>query len=188
MEDKITKAKFNFDKGADISIIDILKTQGFKNFEYRYHDTDGQFISEVSCDRLTEDWIKSIWKNRDMADLPNEVWKDIHGQSDHMVSNMGRIKSKDRWSDFELSNTDKRFVQGIIRKQFIEDMKYKSGNGVLMVNTKGAYAVRSIVGKAFIDKDGHMFKNINGDIYDNRVENLEMVNKRKKKWERKRNQ
>lgn len=34
-----------------------------------------------------------IYKNKDLKDLENEIWKDIDGYDDYQVSNYGRIKS-----------------------------------------------------------------------------------------------
>jgi len=184
MKDKRISIKLKFDKGADTSVIGILKLQGFKNFDYLYHDTEfpkkGNYISHVSCDKLTDDWTKIIWKNSDISDLIGEEWKDVRGQPNFMVSNMGRVKSKDRFIPCDRSKTGKRFLNGRIVAQQLDDMKYNSGKGAILVNiNKTVLSVKTLVGRAFINPDGHVFKNINGNVRDNRVENLELITTRK---------
>lgn len=182
MKDKRISIKINFDEGADISIIGILEQQGFKNFDYIYHDAEfpkkGESIKMVSCDKLTDDWTLTCWKNKNIANLPNEEWRPIATMPHCMVSNMGRIKTTDRIVDSKRAISGKRFVNGKIMTQTYDDLRYNSGNGTMLVQVnKKQFAVATLVGKTFIDREGHMFKHINGNNYDNRVANLELINK-----------
>lgn len=107
-----------------------------------------------------------IYKNLDLNDLPNEIWKDIVGYEDkYQVSSLGRVKS--------LAN-DKSRKEKILRQG------KNDKNGYLQVNLckegkMKTCTVHRLVGNAFIDNPNNFrcFNHKNEDKTDNRVENLE---------------
>lgn len=104
-----------------------------------------------------------------------EVWKDIPKYNNYMVSNIGRVKSKDRFVVFTRS--------GISGKQYhkskiLSSSTVKHGYNVVRLSQDGnmnSFSVHRLVANAFIpNKDKKLEVNHkNGIKDDNRVENLE---------------
>ena len=123
--------------------------------------------------------ITDYWCNLDLNDLPGEEWRDvgivkgIDFTGYYMDSNLGRVKSLDRW----VSNGKKMiFIHGAIVKQNIINTGYCS----VHLRKEGISInglVHRIVGNSFIENDGLKNKtqiNHKNEIKtDNRVENLE---------------
>lgn len=110
-----------------------------------------------------------IWKNMNYERMDGELWKEIEGHSNYLVSNMGRVKSRDRFVNAPWKGEDKRYLSGKIMAQ------YKNRDGRLRVRIDGKYhSTSKLVGNAFIDKNGFIFENKNGNIKDNRVSNLKV--------------
>lgn len=108
-----------------------------------------------------------------MENLSNEMWKDIIGYEGlYMVSNLGRVKSLDRYVRNQHNSFSKRLVKGRLLKPF------SSGAGYLMVCLsvsqihKKEY-VHRLVAKAFIGISDLTVHHKNDVKSDNRLSNLE---------------
>ena len=112
---------------------------------------------------------KKIYK--EIKDLPEELWKPIEGFEDKfMVSNKGRIKSIKRTlgPKQRYRVVYPRLVKFIISPRTVI-FSTKNQNG-----SRYSESVSRIVYKAFGDcsKDGLIIYHKNGDVHDNRIENL----------------
>ena len=96
------------------------------------------------------------YQNKQLTDLPNEVWKPIQGHDKYFVSNLGRIK---------LFNIDKT----IIRTQQVE-----KGYCRVTLN-KSTLRVHRLVAQEFIPNPNNypQVNHLNCIKHDNAVENLE---------------
>lgn len=103
-----------------------------------------------------------------------EIWKDIAGfEGIYQVSNMGRIKSIDRYV-FTIKGCGKRFVKGDVKKPtlmkrgYLKISLFKGGKG----RTR---EVQRIVAETFIDNPfcKEQVNHIDGDKTNNCVSNLE---------------
>ena len=106
-----------------------------------------------------------------------EVWKDIKGfEGRYQVSNMGRVRGLDRWTN----NERPRFVKGKILKPTI-NKKEHSKFGYYHVSLSDGnrnythYEVHRLVALHFVPgyKEGLVVNHINEYSLDNRAENLE---------------
>lgn len=105
--------------------------------------------------------------------MENEVWKDVQGfEGRYQVSNMGRVRSLDRWT----LNDHPRFVKGMMLK-----LSPNKGKGYLRVSLSDGhrnckhYEVHRLVALHFVPgyKQGLVVNHKNEVKTDNRAENLE---------------
>lgn len=103
-----------------------------------------------------------------------EIWKTIEGYEGYEISNLARIRSKDRIVKF--SNGIEHFYKS-------EIMRPVKSNGYLTIRLSNSdkivrtQYIHRLVADAFIEKvEGkNCINHINGDRSDNRLENLEWV-------------
>lgn len=104
--------------------------------------------------------------------MQKEVWRVIKGHQDHVVSNMGNVKSLERKRSYWNG-------KGIMNRTFPESkLKPQKRRGYLKVYVSGKQlSVHRIVAESFIDnpKNKPQVNHINGIKTDNRAENLEWV-------------
>ncbi len=101
-----------------------------------------------------------------------EIWKDIKGYEGlYQVSNLGRVKSLDRYVNYK--NKSKAVRKGVIRKA-------KIGKGYFLINlskdgVKRFFLVHRIVAETFLENPSSKktVNHINGIKTDNTVNNLE---------------
>jgi hypothetical protein len=133
------------------------------------------------------------YQNKSLADIPEEQWKDIPGfEGYYQASTMGRIKSLDRIIPhprlYQQSVLGRVLSQKVNLNKNIKTEEPMVDLGVtLTIENMHQYCnVRRLIYKTFIDphldykKDGKYVINIDGDGYNNRPENLELVTKSEK--------
>ena len=105
--------------------------------------------------------------------MKEEIWKDVQGfEGRYQVSNMGRVRSLDRWT----LNDRPRFVKGMMLKSSLNN-----GRGYLRVSLSDGHRnykhieVHRLVALHFVPgyKEGLVVNHINEVKTDNRAENLE---------------
>lgn len=103
----------------------------------------------------------------------NEIWKDIEGfEGYYQVSNLGRVKSLDRW--VRNSEKSKRFVPS----QIMADVSDKDGYRELILHKNGkkkTYKVHRIVAQTFIPNPDNLpeVNHRDDNKSNNEVDNLE---------------
>ncbi|MGN1298135.1 MAG: NUMOD4 domain-containing protein [Clostridia bacterium] len=104
-----------------------------------------------------------------------EVWKDIDGYEGlYQVSNLGRVKSFDRYVKNKMSN--KNIKKGRVLRPCVSKYGYLNVN--LVKNTKGkTSAIHRLVAIAFIENPENKLcvNHIDGNKKNNNVYNLEWV-------------
>jgi len=101
-----------------------------------------------------------------------EVWKDVQGfEGRYQVSNMGRVRSLDRWSLEE----HPRFIKGMMLKPSLNNHGYLRISLSDGLRNYKHYEVHRLVALHFVHgyKDGLVVNHINEIKTDNRAENLE---------------
>lgn len=103
--------------------------------------------------------------------METEIWRPVVGQEgNYEVSNIGNVRSLDRFINHPKSKTGKNYVKGRILK------KIKQNHGYYCVSLKHGQktTVHSLVAEAFIgpQRRGYHIDHINRVRTDNRVENL----------------
>jgi hypothetical protein len=127
-----------------------------------------------------------------LQNLKNERWKDIPGyEGYYQVSNYGRVKSLDRIIPHP--RLCQQFVQGrILKQKVVKDYNKLTGDAMVSLqvalaleHTSHYYNVRRLVYTAFKEKidykkDGLYVINKDGNGYNNKLANLQLVSKSKK--------
>lgn len=116
---------------------------------------------------------KEIWKNLSLEDLPNEEWRDVVGyEGSYMVSNLGRVKSLDR---YVMNNGTKILRHSKIISQYDNGRGYKIVNLNLNNQSKKKY-VHRLVYESFIGNipDGFEINHIDKDKSHNSLDNIEI--------------
>ena len=142
-------------------------------------------ITEVERTKLENESI-SVAANRSLEDLPGEIWKPVIGYENiYAVSNLGRVKSLDRFTVVEndpRSRVHTRKHKGRILTQGLNDDGYLFVG--LTYNNKGVQRlVHRLVYQSFISSDlqnGDRDSTVNHKNTiktDNRVENLELMSR-----------
>lgn len=137
--------------------------------------------------------MEPFYKNKSLIDLPNEIWKDIPGfEGSYQASSLGKIKSLDRIIPHPRLKC--QFVQGRILSQKVgKNRNLITGEPTIDLGVTLTveaithyYNTRRLVYKTFTDpaldyqKTGLYVINMDGDGYNNKVENLCRVTKREK--------
>lgn len=125
--------------------------------------------------------------------MPGEIWKDIPGfEGSHQASNMGRVKSLDRLVPHP--RLSQQFVKGQILSQSVaKNRNIVTGEPMIdlrvtiCIESKSHYFnTRRLIYQTFIDthlsyeKDGFYVINIDGDGYNNKLDNIKLVTKSEK--------
>lgn len=98
----------------------------------------------------------------------SEIWKDIPNLPGYQVSDLGRVRSRDR--TVKTKNGVLRSYKGRILKPNVNGHRAQ----VQLGHDGDKQSVRDLVAEAFIGPKppGMVTVNINGDLLDNRVENI----------------
>ena len=106
-----------------------------------------------------------------------EIWKDIENFSKYQVSNLGRIKSKGRYTKVGIKNQDKCYRKECIVDGFINKKGYKQ---VTLYDDNGkpkTMRVHKLVALAFIENEDNLpqINHKDGNKQNNCVDNLEWI-------------
>lgn len=133
------------------------------------------------------------FENKSIKDMRNEVWKDIPGfEGIYQASSYGRIKSLDR--TIIHTRLGQQFVAGRILSQSIaENNNIKTGEPMIdlrvslsMDGVQHYFNTRRLIYMTFVNKkinyqkDGLYVINKDGNGYNNKVSNLQLVTKSEK--------
>lgn len=101
------------------------------------------------------------------------MWKDVKDFEEfYQVSDKGEIRSKDRYVHFKHKD---RFYKGAIKRQQIGTNGYKIVKLYKSDKKRYTFSVHRLVAEAFLEKPSYAecVNHINGNKFDNRIENLE---------------
>jgi len=106
-----------------------------------------------------------------------EIWKDIENFSKYQVSNLGRIKSKGRYTKVGIKNQDKCYRKEYIVDGFINKKGYKQ---VTLYDDNGkpkTMRVHKLVALVFIENKNNLpqINHKDGNKLNNVVSNLEWI-------------
>ena len=106
-----------------------------------------------------------------------EIWKDIENFSKYQVSNLGKIKSKGRYTKVGIKNQDKCYRKEYIVDGFINKKGYKQ---VTLYDDNGkpkTMRVHKLVALAFIENEDNLpqINHKDGNKQNNCVDNLEWI-------------
>lgn len=109
--------------------------------------------------------------------MENEIWKDIENFSKYQVSNLGKIKSKGRYTKVGIKNQDKCYRKEYIVDGFINKKGYKQ---VTLYDDNGkpkTMRVHKLVALAFIENEDNLpqINHKDGNKQNNCVDNLEWI-------------
>lgn len=136
---------------------------------------------------------KYPFQNKSIKNIRNEVWKDIPGfEGIYQASNFGRIKSLDR--TIQHARLGQQFVAGRILSQSIaENKNIKTGEPMIDLrvslsvdgvqhyfNTRRLIYMTFVNKKINYQKDGLYVINKDGNGFNNKVSNLQLVTKSEK--------
>ena len=160
---RLRNTKTGFDKLYDVCyLVAIHFIEGYKDGMKIKHK-DGNILNNA-VDNLIASWPKTI---------PNEEWKDIRGfEGRYQISNMGRVRSLDRWTNHprpiflkgRMMNPSMNKKRGYVRVSLSDGSRNYTH-----------YEVHRLVALHFVPgyKDGLVVNHINETRTDNRAENLE---------------
>lgn len=119
-----------------------------------------------------------IWRNLSLENMDGEVWKHIPSLKNYMISNLGRVKSIDRYVNHNKGGL--KIVRGRIVKQGFRGKYLKFAT--CENNIKKNLMVHQNVAIAFLNHIpcGHkiVVDHINNIRGDNRVKNLQLITSR----------
>lgn len=104
-----------------------------------------------------------------------EVWKDIENFSKYQVSNLGNVKSKDRYTkakDDEIIHRKEFLLKGFINKKGYKQVTLYDDNG-----KPKTLRVHKLVALTFIENENNLpqINHIDGNKLNNEVSNLEWI-------------
>lgn len=107
----------------------------------------------------------------------SEIWKDIKGYKNYQVSNLGRVRSKDRViirNDGETRHYKSKILTPQITKKGYLRVSLYNDNGIKSAN------IHRLVAFAFIENKSNLpqINHIDGNKKNNRVNNLEWCDNR----------
>ena len=108
-----------------------------------------------------------------MKDKLEEEWKDIENYPNYQISNLGRVKSKERYVNTVYGAKRK------VKERIIKPVNDSRGYYVVSLYNESGKSkpklIHRLVAEAFLDNPNNypVINHINGDKKDNRAENLE---------------
>ena len=118
-----------------------------------------------------------------------EIWKDIEGYEGlYQASDMGRVKSLDRFIKRTTTNHLGEFETGYLQKgKILKVSSNRNNRGIVTLykeRKKTVFKVNMIIAKLFLDNPNsvNIVKNIDGDLFNNKVDNLRWNNLNGEAW------
>lgn len=107
--------------------------------------------------------------------MKEEIWKDIENFSKYQVSNLGNVKSKDRYTkakDDEIIHRKEFLLKGFINKKGYRQVTLYDDNG-----KPKTLRVHKLVALTFIENENNLpqINHIDGNKLNNEVSNLEWI-------------